>query len=265
MVVLPTGVGGGTSYVTTFGASMEPMFRAGDLAVVRSAAGYDVGDVVAYQSPTLRRIVLHRIVGRQGDRFTFQGDNELRIAVVPTVDIDGTVAGVAVEDRFQPSLGFAVDDVALRPVASGESELDGFTPTREATVTVHRASAAVLPVPLVGADPTVTTARTVGLAGGAALPLLGLALVLSARSKGDGSTRIAARHRSLLVPIRDGGGEHGRTDIELAAFEDLARVAEHHGRLVLHHVVDGHPTYLVVVQGDGLPLMRGGRPHPGGR
>ena len=62
------------SLVTTFGTSMSPRIAADDLVVVR-AASYAVGDVVAYRSPELDQVVLHRIVERDGDRFVFQGDH----------------------------------------------------------------------------------------------------------------------------------------------------------------------------------------------
>lgn len=69
------GRGGGTTYLATHGTSMEPMFHAGDLAVVRSAAGYSVGDVVAYHSDLLDTTVLHRIIAVDGGAFTTKGDN----------------------------------------------------------------------------------------------------------------------------------------------------------------------------------------------
>jgi signal peptidase I len=71
----PAQLGGRTTYVTTHGISMEPRFRTGDLALVRPAADYRVGDVVAYRSTVLHRVVLHRIVARDGDRYVFKGDN----------------------------------------------------------------------------------------------------------------------------------------------------------------------------------------------
>jgi signal peptidase I len=71
----PAQLGGRTTYVATHGISMEPRFHTGDLALVRPAADYRVGDVVAYRSAVLRRVVLHRIIGRDGDRYVFQGDN----------------------------------------------------------------------------------------------------------------------------------------------------------------------------------------------
>jgi signal peptidase I len=71
----PSGLGGGSVYVTTHGISMEPRFHTGDLAILRSAGHYSVGDVVAYRSATIRTTVMHRIVSVDGDRFVFQGDN----------------------------------------------------------------------------------------------------------------------------------------------------------------------------------------------
>src|SRR5215210_4036826 len=72
---LPTALGGSTTYVSTYGTSMEPRFSTGDLAVLRPAGSYEVGDVVAYRSEGLDTTVLHRIVERDGDRFVTQGDN----------------------------------------------------------------------------------------------------------------------------------------------------------------------------------------------
>src|SRR5688500_20357400 len=71
----PLALGGGTTYVATHGNSMEPGFRTGDLAVLRPATTYSVGDVVGYDSPTLDTIVMHRIVAEVNGRFVLQGDN----------------------------------------------------------------------------------------------------------------------------------------------------------------------------------------------
>jgi hypothetical protein len=54
---------------------MEPRFHTGDLAILRSAPSYSVGDVVAYRSVSLNTVVMHRIVDMDGDRFVIQGDN----------------------------------------------------------------------------------------------------------------------------------------------------------------------------------------------
>ncbi len=71
----PTQIGGRTSYATISGTSMEPGLGAGDLAVTREQASYEVGDAVLYRSEQLDAPVLHRIVSIDGDRFVLRGDN----------------------------------------------------------------------------------------------------------------------------------------------------------------------------------------------
>ena len=75
VTVAPRQVGGPVDYVVTHGISMQPRFHAGDLAIVREAGQYQVGDIVAYHSATLHTVVMHRIVAQEGDRFVFKGDN----------------------------------------------------------------------------------------------------------------------------------------------------------------------------------------------
>ena len=75
VVLWPQAWGGTMTYVVTNGTSMQPMFSAGDLAVLRSAGDYDVGDVVAYRSEELNRVVMHRVLTEADGVYTFQGDN----------------------------------------------------------------------------------------------------------------------------------------------------------------------------------------------
>jgi hypothetical protein len=58
---------------------MAPRFHTGDLAIVRKATRYGVGDVVAYRSSVLDTTVLHRIVAVTDGRFDTKGDNNSSI------------------------------------------------------------------------------------------------------------------------------------------------------------------------------------------
>ena len=71
----PAALGGSVTYSITDGVSMQPLLHENDLALVRPAATYDVGDVVLYDSPVLHRPVLHRIVVIQDGNYFFKGDN----------------------------------------------------------------------------------------------------------------------------------------------------------------------------------------------
>lgn len=65
----------GLGLLATDGSSMEPGISEGDLVVTRRAPQYHHGDVVAYRSEEIGRMVLHRVVDRDGDRFVTKGDN----------------------------------------------------------------------------------------------------------------------------------------------------------------------------------------------
>lgn len=75
LFLAPVALGGQFGVVTTHGTSMKPRFTTGDLAVVHHRDSYAVGDVVAYHSRVLNRVVMHRIVGHDGRGFIFKGDN----------------------------------------------------------------------------------------------------------------------------------------------------------------------------------------------
>ncbi len=74
LTLWPIGLGGSTGYAMIVGTSMEPRLHRGDVALVRKASSYRVGEVVAYHSRTLGRIVLHRIIGVHDGRYVFKGD-----------------------------------------------------------------------------------------------------------------------------------------------------------------------------------------------
>ncbi len=71
----PTQVGGQATYVIVNGNSMEPNFHLGDLAIVRQAQQYQIGDIVTYRNAQLREYVIHRIVGEQAGHFLIKGDH----------------------------------------------------------------------------------------------------------------------------------------------------------------------------------------------
>lgn len=76
LVVVTLTLTGSMAWAVIAGVSMQPTFTAGDVAVVRPAADYRVGDVVAARNPDLNgKIVLHRVVDRIDGRLVTRGDN----------------------------------------------------------------------------------------------------------------------------------------------------------------------------------------------
>ena len=79
LVLRPAALGGPASYIIVRGSSMVPTYASGDLVIVRTAAEYRVGDVVAYRVPEgdigAGLIVIHRIVAVGQDVLTLRGDH----------------------------------------------------------------------------------------------------------------------------------------------------------------------------------------------
>lgn len=74
-VLWPQPWGGSMTYVITTGNSMAPTWQAGDLAILRAADDYRVGDVAAFRSDEIDQIVMHRIRAEDDGVLRFQGDN----------------------------------------------------------------------------------------------------------------------------------------------------------------------------------------------
>ncbi|HUE57989.1 MAG TPA: S24 family peptidase [Acidimicrobiales bacterium] len=66
---------GKVRYLVTNGISMSPLYRSGDLVVVRNTSRYRAGQIAAYHSQLLNTTVLHRIVSTSGGQYTFKGDH----------------------------------------------------------------------------------------------------------------------------------------------------------------------------------------------
>jgi signal peptidase I len=59
------------------GFSMTPFVRDGDIVTLAPLSGAPVrrGEVVAFMRPETNKLVIHRVVGQQGDALLIQGDN----------------------------------------------------------------------------------------------------------------------------------------------------------------------------------------------
>lgn len=86
-ILAPIQMGGQATYVIISGNSMEPNFHLGDLAIVRQATSYQIGDIVTYKNAELGKNVIHRIIGFEAGHFIIKGDNNSWIdAYRPTQD-----------------------------------------------------------------------------------------------------------------------------------------------------------------------------------
>ena len=196
----PTQLGGSATYVVTHGISMEPRFHTGDLAIVRGQSSYHVGEIVAYHNHQLHTIVLHRIIGRDGDRYIFKGDNNnfvdpehpLASQLIGALWIHIPGAGVRLQSIRSPAVMGGLIFVGMLLLTGG-----AFTQRRRRR---HRQRAggsimdSSLQLPQRPEHPVVGV-LTIGLL--ALLPFLALALLAFARPL---TTR-----RALTIPYKQSG------------------------------------------------------------
>jgi signal peptidase I len=173
----PAALGGRTTYVTTHGVSMAPSFHTGDLALMRPAPSYHVGQVVAYHSSLLHTVVMHRIVAIKGGHYVFKGDNNSwRDPQPPTRDqLIGKLAlriphgGFWLERATSPAV---LGVVAFVLLASGGTVAQTRRTRRRRKVSRHAATPTRRLEPMSSLPPQLRTAATAT----AAVGLLGAAL-----------------------------------------------------------------------------------------
>lgn len=97
---MPFGVGA----AVVLSGSMEPALSVDDLIIVRQADDYATGDVVVFQAGGT--LVVHRIIARDGDTVTTQGDaNPVADEPIPIASIRGKVVASI------PAVGVVVNGI----------------------------------------------------------------------------------------------------------------------------------------------------------
>jgi signal peptidase I len=160
---------------------------------------------------------------------TGSGTSTFGLRIDAVVDVDGQVGGSSVKKAFSPSLPLLLDTVSLRPDPSGESP---FTERSSQAVTVEVAA----PIVLGGLQLSVVDARRLALLG------LALAAIVAAfggvalwRTRTGGApSQIAALFGDRMITISQPPSVDPARVTELSDAESLYRLAEHHGRIVLH-------------------------------
>ncbi len=241
---------------------------AGD-ALTGVRGDYRLDAVVSHEDGWTRTVVLAPETPFTGDRVTMTGVLDLqkvqalidalqqqagissqtqrryRVSVVPTVKLTGTLGGAVFQDTFAPALKFLLDPVELQLDRGGSEKADQLSPTTAGMVTQTRTVPGHLS--LLAWQPQVVAARQVAVAGLviAALGALVLAILTRRAERVEEPSRIRARYGPLLVTLRGSDlGTKGRL-VEVASIEDLVKVAEREGRMVLHEQTGSTHDYFV--------------------
>jgi len=207
----PVDLGGGSAYVTTRGISMEPRFHTGDLAILRPAGSYRVGDVVGYHSGALKTVVMHRIVAEDHGRYTFKGDNNgfldpeqpTRDQLIGSLAMRVPQGGVWLKRLTSPApLALLAFGLLASGGAAGQTRRTRRKRTTVSRHAAHRArpapSLGTLPAPLRQAAAATATVAVAGLALGAVAWTGPLATATTSEAK---TSRSVTFGYSATVPL----------------------------------------------------------------
>lgn len=166
------------------------------------------------------------------------------LAVVAHTTLQGTIDGQQLNEEFALRLEFLIDPQQLQVVkASGAS--DAFAQTQQGMLkhSVEQPNT----LALLGISLDVAQAR--------ALALIGLFLaigggvfwfaLLRRNAPSDEAARIRQKYGPLLIAIHNDQIAAGAAVIDIATIDDLVKLAEQHGLMILHSQCDAAPHYLV--------------------
>ena len=186
---------------------------------------------------------IERLVGQVGE-LTGSAQSAFTVSVLPRVELEGRIGADAVETSFAPALVFDLGDLRLQPNLDGEG-VGPLAPRETGTGT------AVVPaeISLGALSLDVATARRVALLG-LALVLLAAGIALALRRRDEDEAADSA-YAHLIVPV---GADivHGRRVTEVDDLDALARLAEHHGRLILRAGEGADRVYVVEEGGNAF-------------
>lgn len=173
---------------------------------------------------------------------TGSGQAAYSLSILPRVAVTGRNGSEAIDSTFAPSVAFDLGDLRLQPRLEAGEGVGPFAP--------RQSESAPRTVPnrlsLGGLGISVGSARRLSLLALLASLLLGALVAgpLLRRRDGDEPARIGTRFGHLLLPVTGRPQDWVRVT-ELADMEGLVRLAEHHGRMILHLADGSRHTYVV--------------------
>jgi len=168
------------------------------------------------------------------------------LAVAPEVRVQGELAGQALSDDFAPRLEFQLDQQELRFQKDSSSGLNALQPVKPGLLKREREQANT--IALLGLTLEVARARQIALVALALALALSCGALLALRGRGaTGNNEVAwiqRKYGALLIAVRERSAVAGAA-VEVATIDDLARLAERSGRMILHETEQGVSRYVV--------------------
>jgi len=172
---------------------------------------------------------------------------EYRLALTPSVLIEGEIVSEEFHGEFSPRLEFRLDKYQMYP-KSTDSEittLEMFRPSQNGYVqraakTPNLISIFTLEIPVQQARLLSVLGLTTTIGG-----ILVLAFKIVSATKSDEISRIEFKYGQLLVNVEQSAIVNGNQKVDVNTMEDLVRLAERSGQMIFHDVQEMNHHYSV--------------------
>ncbi|MCU1457214.1 MAG: peptidase signal peptidase [Actinomycetia bacterium] len=167
------------------------------------------------------------------------------VTLVPTVHIAGTLAAHKLKAVFSPRLSFSLDRTQLRLAQSAPARTANAALNPTSTAHVRQISTVPRSLHLAGRGATVRDVRTTAVVVASTFGLLTIGCLVALRRRWNGaSSRIELRLGHRLVPAAPHQPQAKNGVVDVTRIEDLVRLADQHGCLILHAQTDHGHVYL---------------------
>ncbi len=172
------------------------------------------------------------------------------LAIVPQISISGFLADQPFQDNFAPPLAFNFDAAQLQLANHGSNNpnvppQDPLKPSQSGTI--NHADEAPNIISILGLSLTVATIRQIAIAGliMAIAGLIAFAWLLFRAKQSDQAAQIELKYNSHLINIQNPGLNPNQEIIEVTAIDDLVRLAERDGCMILHYRDGSQHQYFI--------------------
>ena len=170
--------------------------------------------------------------------------NTYTVEIITNIAFTANTSGQAISDTFDPTLAFKYDKVHLY-LANTNNDIDPMHLTKEGVAGSSNVEANTLPI--LGWKPTVGFIRSLALIGLIAsligLFIMGMYIFNTARQSEE--ALISLRYSSMIVDVYEKSLEPTSITIDVTSMDNLAKLAERQGTMILHMTRNFRHYYLV--------------------
>ncbi len=164
------------------------------------------------------------------------------LSIIPEINYQGQISDLPLDGTAQPVFNFQMDATLLRLAEGGEQLLVLEEGALENTAIVPNS------ILILGQEIEIQTARWISLA------VMGISLLISIWPmislyqdwRGSDVSRIQVQYHPMLVDVKMGSpAKKAEQIVEVASFQDLSRMAERYGAMILHETQGSFHRYSI--------------------